>query len=97
MQSVPLFLSGFLIGGLVVRWLIMGADRRHRYLSGLYEPALRATLRYLQSHGTINVAQLERLLSVSGVTAMHYLDRMEREGVLKLHGHRGVAGFYTRA
>lgn len=97
MQSAPLFLGGFLIGGLIVRWLIMGADRRSRYLSGIYEPAVRATLRYLHSHGTINVAQLERLLSVSSVTALHYLDRMKREGVLTLHGHRGVSGFYTRA
>jgi hypothetical protein len=82
MEEILLILAGFMLGGWVVRLLMIGAARRH-----------------LRAHGTVNLSQVEQLLSIRGITAMRYLDQMERDGLLKLHAHAGkvaAGSFYTR-
>lgn len=62
-----------------------------------YLPAKRAVVRHLRFHGTINLAQLEHMLDISGVTALRYLDQMVHDGLLRQQGHRGTGAFYTLA
>ncbi|HXK36720.1 MAG TPA: hypothetical protein VJ553_04020 [Candidatus Paceibacterota bacterium] len=94
-----IFLLGFLLGGLVVRVLVLRAARkflRPRMLSEQYMAARQAAARHLAVHGTLNVAQLERLTEMPPAVLQEYLDRMEREGHIMLHGHRESGRFYTR-
>lgn len=100
MQTVVIFLVGFLLGGLVVRWVLMLSERRDARAAGLdpqYAPARRALLRYLRAHGTVNLPQAEQMLSLNGVTVLRYLDRMEHEHLVKPQNHRGTDAFYTLA
>ncbi len=93
-------LIGFLLGGLTIRALMTLSERRSmraHELDGQYQGAKRAVVRHLRVHGTLNLQQLERMMDITGVTAMRYLDQMVRDGILKQQGHRGrKAAFYTR-
>ena len=73
------------------------ASVRPHVLDTDYGPAKRAVVRHLRVHGTINLAQLERMLDITGMTALRYLDQMVHDGVLKQQGHRGAGAFYTLA
>jgi len=94
------FLAGFLLGGLLVRSLMVLAAQRHlrpHLLDEQYAAAKRVVLRHLMHHDTLNLAALERLMDISSVTAQRYLDQLEHDRVVKGHGHRGAGAFYTRA
>jgi len=94
------FLSGFLLGGLLLRSLmVLAAHRRMRphLLDEQYGAAKRVVHRHLMHHDTLNLATLERLMDISSMTALRYLDQMVRDGIVKAHGHRGAGAFYTRA
>jgi predicted HTH transcriptional regulator len=100
MQVVIAVLVGFLLGGLTVRGLMFVAHRRMtrpHERDGQYAAAKRAVRRHLRVHGSINLQQLARMMDISGVTALRYLDQMVRDDVLKFQGHRGAGAFYTRA
>ena len=98
-----LVLAGFMVGGACVRFLMGRAARRHLWPDELdpeYAPAVRAVMRHLRSHGTINLEQVEQLLSIRGVVAMRYLEQMARSGIVKAHAHSQADGggtFYTRS
>jgi response regulator of citrate/malate metabolism len=100
MSMVIVGLVGFLLGGLAVRALTMLSEHhsvRAHELDGQYQGAKRAVARHLKVHGTLNLQQLERMMDISGVTALRYLDQMVRDRLLKQQGHRGKKGaFYTR-
>jgi hypothetical protein len=99
MQVAIIFLTGFVLGGLVVRWLMMGAYKRGmrtHELDEQYHAAKRAVARHLRTHGTLNLEELERMMDIPGITAMRYLDQMVRDRVIKAQGHRGKGAFYTR-
>ena len=99
MQTVIIILVGMLLGGLLVRWFMILSERRvirPHMLDERYAAAKRAVGRHLRVHGTLNLAQLERMLEVTGTTALRYLDQMVHEGLLKLQGNRRTKGsFYT--
>ncbi len=102
MNEPLLFLAGFLLGGLAMRYAIMRGARRQPHGSLLesgYAPARRAVMRHIKAHGTVNAAQVGQLLSVQGPVAMWYLHRLEEEGFLKSQRHPGNDGgtFYTQA
>lgn len=100
MQTAIAFLLGMLFGGLLVRWLIILAERRAvrpHLLDERYVAAKLAVQRYVRAHGTLNLAQLERILEIPGMTALRYLDQMVHDGILRLQGNRRTKGsFYTR-
>jgi len=93
-------LLGALLGALLM-WLVQLIAQRHSMMphasESEYLPARRAVIRHLRVHGTINLAQLERMLDVSGVFALKHLDRMVHDGLLKQQGHRSKGAFYTLA
>lgn len=100
MQTVVSVLIGFLLGGITVgmlmrlsEWRALRPDERDMQ----YRGAVRAAVRHLRVHGTLNLSQLERMMDINGVTALRYLDRMVRDGILKVQGHRGAGAFYTRS
>ncbi len=101
MQELILILSGFIVGGALVRYLMIKAAQRGlrpHELDPQYWPAVRAVMRHLKAHGTINLSQVEQLLSIRGITAMRYLDQMAHDGLVKLHAHsqkEGGGNFYT--
>ena len=93
-------LAGMLIGAAAMWWAQDVARRRTvrpHVLDVEYLPAKRAVVRHLRFHGTINLVQLERMLDISGTTALRYLDQMVHDGLLKQQGHRGTGAFYTLA
>lgn len=100
MQTVIAFLAGVILGGLLVRWFMILSERRvirPHLLDEQYAAAKRAVQRHLRSHGTLNIAELERMLEVSGTTALRYLDQMVHDGLLKLQkNHTTKGSFYTR-
>lgn len=82
-----------------MRWVLMRAHRqwlRPHQLDPQYEACVRAVRRHFMAHDTLNIKQLERLLDISGMIALRYLDQLVRDQVLRMHGHRGVGAFYTR-
>lgn len=98
MTQALLVLTGMLIGAALMLWVQRSAYRasvRPHVLDNDYGPAKRAVLRHLRVHGTVNLAQLERMLDISGMTALRYLDQMVHDGLLKQQGHRGKGAFYT--
>jgi hypothetical protein len=99
MELLLVFLGGFLLGGLAVRFLLEHAARRHlrpHVFDEQYAAAKRVVARHFRHHDTLNLAMMERLMDISGVTALRYLDQLERDGMVKVHGHRGAGAFYTR-
>jgi uncharacterized oligopeptide transporter (OPT) family protein len=100
MQVAVAFLVGVLVGALVMRW-VMHAGQREAGMPSAHDehylPARRAVARYLHAHGTLNVAQLEQLLSVNGTVALRCLEAMVREGMLQHHERGPGKTFYTRA
>lgn len=101
MQTAVAFLVGVLVGALVMRWTISAGHReagmRLAHGDEQYLPARRAVARYLHAHGTLNVEQLEQLLSVNGTVALRCLEAMVREGMLQQHERGQGKTFYTRA
>lgn len=93
-----MFLAGVLLG-VVITWVLLAHAQRSvvrpHVLDNEYEPAKRAVIRHLRVHGTLNLQQLERMLDITGTTALRYLDQMVHDGLLKEQGHRGRAAFYT--
>lgn len=93
-------LVGFVAGGLVI-YLVVTASfsrglRAHHY-DEQYHAAVRVVRRHFLRHGTINLAELERLMDITGVTALRYLEQMERDRIVKLQGNRRTKGaFYTK-
>jgi len=99
MRDAVIFFGGFLVGALIVRWLVMRAARkflRPQMMSEQYMAARKAAARHLAVHGTLNAAQLERLTEMPSAAVQEYLDRMERDGHITLHGHQESGRFYTR-
>jgi hypothetical protein len=99
MAMALVLLVGFLMGGLVVRMLMLRAERiqvRPHLLDEQYAACTRAVTRHFKRYDTLNLAQLERLMDIRGLTAMRYLEQLERDRLVKLHGHRGSGAFYTR-
>lgn len=97
-ETLIFVLSGFLLGGIAVFFITRHALRRHarpHQLDPEYGPSVRGVLRHLNSHATINLVQAEQILSIRGMTAMRYLDQMERDGLIKPHDHPGAGAFYT--
>lgn len=82
-------------------WWVQELARRHatrpHVFDTEYAPAKRAVVHHLRTHGTLNLMQLERMLSISGTTALRYLDQMVHDGLLKQQGHRSKGAFYTLA
>jgi Fic family protein len=100
MQAAIIFLAGFTLGGLVIRRLMMSAQRRSMRTherDGQYRSATHAALGHMRVRGTLNGAELERMMDIPAVTALRYLDQMVHDGILKAHGHRDHTGFYTLA
>ncbi len=85
MLEAAIFLSGFLVGGLVVRQLIARAERRAYFRHAHYEPAARVAVKYASEHGTINHVQLARLIGITPETAGKHLEQMAREDRLRRH------------
>ncbi len=59
------------------------------------DPAIRAVLDYLRTHGTINRLIVEQLFGFTRMAAMAVLDRMHKNGHIQRHGHDGIGAFYT--
>ena len=101
MQTLIAFLAGTLAGGIVVRWLMIQSEHRiirPHLLDEQYVAAKRAVQRYLRTHGTVNLAEVERLLDIKSMTALRYLDQMVHDRILKLQTNRRTKGaFYTRS
>ena len=77
--------------------VIVGRKRTHSYhRDPLYAAARYASVRHLRTHGTLTTAMLRETLRIPSMTTERYLDQMEREGLLKRHGH-GTSSFYTRS
>jgi hypothetical protein len=100
MQIVLVFLAGALAGGMLVRWLMILSERRvvrPHLLDEHYVAAKRAVQRYLRTHGTVNLAEAQRLLDTTSMTALRYLDQMVHDRLVKLQTNRRTKGaFYTR-
>jgi hypothetical protein len=100
MQTVIALLVGMLLGGLLVRWFMILSERRvirPHHFDEHYAAAKRAVHRHLRAHGTLNHAELVRMLEIPDMTALRYLDQMVRDGHLKLQeNHRTEGSFYTR-
>jgi predicted transcriptional regulator len=101
MQSeILLFLGGVLLGGLIVRSLMVHSERRairSHEAEQHYVPAMRAIRRHLQTHGTVNVEQASYMLSLGQSVTALYLTHMQRDGLVKFQKHKGSGGFYTLA
>ena len=98
MQMTLPFLAGMLFGILLAWWLLSAAHKNALiayHAHGQYEPARRAVVRHFHLHGTLNLSQLERMMDISGPTALRYLDQMVHDGLIKQQGHRGSDAFYT--
>jgi Fic family protein len=98
MTFVLALLAGVLLGAALMWWVQMAAHRhgaRPHTLDTDYAPAKRAVAHHLRTHGTLNLMELERMLGISGVTALRYLDQMVHDRFLKQQGHRGKGAFYT--
>lgn len=68
-----------------------------RYLREHQMTLHRAVTTHFQSHGTLNLAQMIRLVDAPNDLAVRYLERLEHDGVLRRHGHRQSPVFYTLA
>ncbi len=95
MWEAVIFLVGFLAGGILVRHLIVRAERRAYLRHAHYEPAVRVAVKYAAEHGTINHAQLSKLIGIPSSTASKYLEQMAREDRLRRHSHKIAGAFYT--
>ena len=99
-NSALIFLLGFLLGGFVVRVLVLRAARRflnpHEW-DEQYTAARKAAARHLHVYGTLNVAQLQHLTDAPKRTVHQHLKHMERDGLIRLQKHRDTEGFYTRS
>jgi hypothetical protein len=97
MGTVVLFLLGAAVGVLLAFGaFVAGRKRTHSYRRDpIYAAARYAASRHLRAHGTLTVATLRDSLQAPNMTTQRYLDQMEREGLLKRHGH-GESSFYTR-
>lgn len=92
------FLGGILLGGLLVRSLVVLSGRRaarSHHAGQHYLPAARAIRRHLQTHGTVNIAQAAHMLSLSHSVTALYLSHMQRDGLISFQKHKGSGGFYT--
>jgi hypothetical protein len=99
LRDATIFLFGFLAGGLLVRVLVLRAVRRFlrpRFLDEHSIAARRAVMRHLLVHGTVNAAQMERLVDAPRYAAERCLEEMERAGLVAAQRHRGKGKFYTR-
>jgi Fic family protein len=91
-------LAGALVGAAAMWWVQRTAWRRSvrpHVLDTEYGPAKRVVIHHLRIHGTLNLQQLERMLDITGTTALRYLDQMVHDGLLQQQGHRGTGAFYT--
>lgn len=98
-RDLAIFLIGFLLGGLIVRLLVLHAARRflRPHLRNEHSiAARRAAMQYLGVHGTLNCAQMSRLMDVPEPVARRHLEQMARDGFIAAQGHRGAERFYTR-
>jgi hypothetical protein len=97
MGTAVLILLGASVG--VILALVafsLGRKRTHSYhRDPVYAAARYATSRHLHRHGTVTLATLRHTLQIPVMTTQRYLEQMEREGMLKRHGHDESA-FYTR-
>lgn len=92
-MSLPfVFVVALLTLGLLVRRLM----HTHRNGDAHYAGAVHAVLRQVMMQGTVNRRQVQAMLAVSDQTALDYLTRMERDGLIRRHGHDGFKTFYTR-
>jgi Fic family protein len=100
MQGLILFLAGFVAGGFIVRLLMQRSLRtgmRPHEIDEQYQVARRVVRRHFLNHDTLHAAELERSMDIRLMTAQRYLDQLEREGVVRRHGHTRSGAFYTHA
>ncbi|HTP56747.1 MAG TPA: hypothetical protein VMJ72_00510 [Candidatus Paceibacterota bacterium] len=92
------FIAGMLVGGLVVRWMVLAAMRRaltRGRTDELYTSVRNAAVRHLETNGTLNAEQLTRLADTNRPMAVRWLDRMTRERIIRAHTH-GTGTFFTK-
>ena len=88
MVALGFFLIGALCGVLIKRRRPDGDER--------YQAARRVVAQHFGTHATLNLAQFERLMDETSRTAMHYLEQLQRDGVIRQHRHTARGAFYTR-
>ena len=78
--------------------IVFGHRRRRRphEKDPIYAAARYAAVTHLGRYGNLTHAVLSDALGVHNMTVERYLRMLEREGVIRRHGH-GVKVFYTRA
>lgn len=94
-----LFLAGALTGALLALGAVAFGHRRHTRLhhtDPVYAAAHYAAVTQCRRYGSLTHAALRDALDVPDMTVERYLDMLEREGVVKKHGH-DTKTFYTRA
>lgn len=92
------FLFGILVGGLLVHFGMRQAHERVARFDEHYVAARLSALRHLRVHGTLNLMQMQHLMDINTQTALHYLRRLEHDGIIKQQGNDNTAGiFYTAA
>ena len=99
LHDIAIFSAGFLVGGLVVRVLVLRAARRFlrpHLMDEHYTAARHAAVKHLAVHGTLNLAQMSRLMDAPEQTVRQYLEQMEHDGFIAPQEHRGGGRFYTR-
>lgn len=99
MEIVIIFLAGMLVGGLIVRHLVIMAHRRIFGMSGWQQRSLQArqaAATHFQTQGTLHQKDMERMLGVQPITALRLLDQLEVDGLVRAHRHSGADVFYTR-
>lgn len=100
MEMLIVLLAGMLIGGLIAHRLTVASIRRAlrpHELDEHYRTVSAAAMRFLTTHGTLNLAAVERMTDAPSHTALRYLEQMERDGLIRAQGNRSTKGaFYTK-
>lgn len=96
--ATMLFLAGALSGSLlVIGAVLLGYKRRSKphHKDPVYAAARYAAVIQCRRYGNLTHTAMRDALNVPDITVERYLDMLEREGVVRKHGH-GVKTFYTR-
>ncbi|MCC6934687.1 MAG: hypothetical protein IT406_03325 [Candidatus Yanofskybacteria bacterium] len=92
-----LFLAGMLVGGLLVRWAMLGGLWRGAHeveRERAHHAVARIARAHFRSNGTLHAAQLARMLESDAAVAEEHLERMARGGMLARHTRASLT-FYT--
>lgn len=99
MSMLILFVLGAVAGGLAVRVFAAAARRRAQrphQRDPLYAATRYAAFTHLKRHGTFTLTALTGAVDLPGHTVQRYLEVMEREGLVRRHGHDARSAFYSR-